>query len=274
MSVDPGDFAYISAFIRESCAIVLEPGKEYLVESRLMPIVRERGLASLGALVGELKKRPQNGIHSTVVEAMTTNETSFFRDVAPFEGLRLSVLPDMIARRGAERRLRIWCGAASSGQEPYSLAIQLLEHFPALAAWDVRIFATDISRDILQRAASGSYSQLEVNRGLPASLLVKYFERRGLSWVVKDAVRRLVQFEELNLIRPWRGVSPSDIVFMRNVLIYFDVPTKKEILGRIRQVMRPDGYLFLGSAETTMNIDPTFTRVQLGQSSAYRIGAA
>ena len=274
MVLDPGDFAYVSAFIRESSAIVLETGKEYLVESRLMPIVREQGLGSLGALVAQLKKRPQNGLHLRVVEAMTTNETSFFRDIAPFEGLRLKVLPDLVARRAADRRLCIWCGAASSGQEPYSLVILMLEHFPELATWDVKVIATDISRDILARARGGRYSQLEVNRGLPAPLLVKYFDRSGMEWTIKESVRKLVQFDELNLIRPWKGLPACDIVFMRNVLIYFDVPTKKDILSRIRQVMRPNGYLFLGSAETTMNIDSNFTRVQLDRSSCYRIGDA
>jgi chemotaxis protein methyltransferase CheR len=239
-----------------------------------MPIVREEKLNSISALVAQLRKRPQNGLHMRVVEAMTTNETSFFRDVAPFEGLRLHALPDLIARRASERRLRIWCGAASSGQEPYSLAMLMLEHFPALATWDVKIIATDLSQEILQRAKTGRYSQLEVNRGLPAPMLIKYFERAGLEWQIKDSVRKLVQFEELNLIRPWKGLPSCDFVFMRNVLIYFDVPTKKDILGKIRKVMRPDGYLFLGSAETTMNIDSNFNRVQLGKSSCYSIAGA
>lgn len=274
MALDPADFAYISAFIRESSAIILESGKEYLVDSRLMPIVREEGLASIAALVVQLRKRPLNGLHARVVEAMTTNETSFFRDVAPFDGVRLRILPDLITRRTAERRLRIWCGAASSGQEPYSLAMLILEHFPVLANWDVKIVATDISRDILQRCKTGRYSQFEVNRGLPAPMLVKYFEHAGKEWSIKESVRKLVQFEEMNLIRPWKGLPNCDIVFMRNVLIYFDVPTKKDILGKIRRVMRPDGYLFLGSAETTMNIDSNFTRVPLEKSSCYSIGGA
>ena len=274
MAIDPQDFAYISAFIRENSAIVLETGKEYLVEARLSPIVSQEGLPSLAALVARLRQRPLNGLHSRVVEAMTTNETSFFRDVAPFDGLRQTTLPELIARRSSERRLRIWCGAASSGQEPYSLAILILEHFPALANWDVKILATDLSRDILARSKAGRYSQLEVNRGLPAPLLIKYFERVGMEWSVKESVRRLVQFEEMNLIRPWRAIPSCDIVFMRNVLIYFDVPTKKTILEKIRGVMRSDGYLFLGSAETTMNIDPNFNRVQLGRSSCYSIVGA
>lgn len=273
-TLDPRDFSYISSFIRESSAIVLEVGKEYLVDSRLMPIVREEGLPSLAALVELLKKRPQNGLHAKVVEAMTTNETSFFRDITPFDGMRLQLLPELIARRSEERRLRIWCGAASSGQEPYSLAMLMLEHFPVLDGWDVKIIATDLSRDILKRAEAGRYSQLEVNRGLPTPLLIKYFVRNGLNWCVNDRVRKLVQFDEMNLIRPWKPLPSCDIVFMRNVLIYFDVPTKRDILGKVRQVMRPDGHLILGSAETTMNIDPNFTRVSLGKSSCYSITGA
>ena len=277
MTPSADEISRLCQLVNELSGIQWDATKGYLIETRLVPLLKAFGFANFRQLVEGVRRGHNPDLRRAFIDAITTRETLFFRDETPFQALREKLLPEIIAakrRPGQSRRLRLWSAACSSGQEPYSLAIQLLEHFPALAAWDVRIFATDISRDILQRAASGSYSQLEVNRGLPASLLVKYFERRGLSWVVKDAVRRLVQFEELNLIRPWRGVSPSDIVFMRNVLIYFDVPTKKEILGRIRQVMRPDGYLFLGSAETTMNIDPTFTRVPLGQSSAYRIGAA
>lgn len=274
MPIDAADFAYVSAFVREHSAIVLEPGKEYLVESRLMPIVREHKFASLSALVLALKQRSVPGLQGRVVEAMTTNETSFFRDATPFEALRLKVLPGLIARRQGERRLRVWCGAASSGQEPYSLAILLLEHFPMLSSWDVRIVATDLSREILQKARSGRYTQLEVNRGLPAPLLVKYFERSGLDWTVREPVRRLVQFEEMNLVRPWLRLPPSDLVMLRNVLIYFDVPTKRDILAKVRQVLRPDGYLFLGSAETTMNIDASFERLQVEKASCYSLAAA
>lgn len=272
MSLDPGDFTYISTFVRQSSAIVLETGKEYLVESRLMPVIRQEGLASISALVSQLRRTTQSPLHARVVEAMTTNETSFFRDVAPFDAMRQVIIPQMIANRANEKKLRIWCGAASSGQEPYSLAIMLMEHFPVLQSWDVQIYATDISNEILERSRAGKYSQLEVNRGLPATLLVKYFDRVGLEWVVKPAVRKLVRFEYLNLIRPWNGVPASDVVFMRNVLIYFDLPTKKEIFARIRKTMKPDGYMFLGGAETTMNIDTVFTRMPIGKTACYTLG--
>ena len=273
MPLDPGDFTYISTYVRQSAAIVLEAGKEYLVESRLLPVIRDEGFPSISALVSQLRRSTQSPLHARVVEAMTTNETSFFRDVAPFDAMRQVVIPELITRRAAERRLRIWCGAASSGQEPYSLAIMLIEHFPILQNWDVQIYATDISTEILERSRLGRYSQLEVNRGMPAPLLVKYFDRVGLEWVVKPAVRKLVRYEFMNLIKPWTTVQPSDVVFMRNVLIYFDPTVKKDILGKIRKIMRPDGYMFLGGAETTMNIDANFTRVQLGKTSCYTLTA-
>lgn len=272
MSIDPGDFAYISAFIRENSAIVLETGKEYLVEGRLAPVLREEKLQTFTALVEKLKSRPQNALHQRVMEAMTTNETSFFRDIVPFEAMRLHVLPEVIARRSVERSLRIWCGAASSGQEPYSLAMLILEHFPQLATWDVKIIATDISQGMLKKCKTGHYGQLEVNRGLPAAMLVKYFDRIGMEWSVSQPMRNLVQFEEMNLIRPWRPLPVCDVVFMRNVLIYFDMDIKRDILRRVRTVMHPKGYLFLGAAETTLNIDPNYARTQVGTMSCYRLG--
>jgi chemotaxis protein methyltransferase CheR len=268
------DFDYIRAFVRDQAAIVLEPGKEYLVESRLGPVARSAGLPSIAALVTEMRRQPPNGLHRTVVEAMTTNETSFFRDVSPFEAMRTLIVPELIASRAGERRLRIWCGAASTGQEPYSLAMLLVEHFPALAGWDVKIIATDISREVLDRARAGRYSQLEVNRGLPAPLLIKHFERAGTEWVIKERVRKLVQFDELNLVRPWTGLPPCDIVFLRNVLIYFDVATKRHILEGMRRVLRPDGSLFLGSAETTTNITTGFVRQAIGKASCYRLATS
>src|SRR5690348_7230774 len=189
-----------------------------------------------------------------VVEAMTTNETSFFRDVHPFETLRTKVLPELVQVRGPGRALRIWCAAASTGQEPYSIAMLLREHFPAAAA-TVQLVATDINRAVLARAQSGVFRQLEVNRGLPAAMLIKYFEKSGLDWQLKPEIRRMVTFAEANLLEQWPIVGEQDIVFMRNVLIYFDVPTKRRILARVREAMANDGVLFLGGAETTTGID-------------------
>jgi len=202
---------------------------------------------------------------------MTTNETSFFRDFHPFEDLKKIVLPALIARRSAERELRIWCAASSSGQEPYSLAMLIRESFPKLVSWKVHILATDLSTDILARAREGRYSQLEVNRGLPATLLVKYFEKRGCDWYLRDDIREMVEYQIVNLAGPWPFLPAMDIVMIRNVLIYFSVETKKEILAKVRRVLMPDGYFFLGAAETTFGIDTSFERVQLERATCYQV---
>lgn len=270
MPISPTDFDFVRAMVRKESAIALEPGKEYLVESRLTTLARQVGLVTADQLIEEVRRKPDNGLRYKIVEAMTTNETSFFRDVAPFDALREHVLPDLIARRAAQKSLRIWCGAASTGQEPYSLAMLIREHFPALASWRVEIVATDISREVLDRAHTGRYSQLEVNRGLPASMLVKYFEKEGIAWRVKAPLRDMITFREMNLIGSWTGVDNADIVMMRNVLIYFDVTIKKQILANVRRVMRADGYFMLGSAESTMNIDDKYKRVPVGRTSCYQ----
>jgi len=257
--------------VRNDSAIALEVGKEYLVESRLATLARQEGLPSIEQLIADARKKPDGGLRYKIVEAMTTNETSFFRDVAPFDALREHVLPDLIARRASQRALRIWCGAASTGQEPVSLAMLIREHFPVLASWRVEIVATDISREVLDRARAGRYSQLEVNRGLPAPLLVKYFEKDSIHWRVKASIRDMIVYRELNLIGPWAGVDNSDVVLVRNVLIYFDLETKKRILANVRRMMRPDSYFLMGSAESTMNIDDKFKRIQVGRTSCYQI---
>jgi chemotaxis protein methyltransferase CheR len=234
-------------------------------------VARREGFASLNQLVEKLQSHYFDGLHRQVVEAMTTNETSFFRDFHPFEALRKIVLPDLIAKRGQTRELAIWCAACSAGQEPYSLAMLMREHFPQLAGWRVRILATDLSTDILARAREGRYSQIEVNRGLPAPLLLKYFRKQGCDWYLRDDIRRMVDFQIVNLAAPWPPLAPLDFVMLRNVLIYFSIETKKEILAKVRRVLKPDGYLFLGAAETTFNIDEGFERVQLERAACYRV---
>jgi chemotaxis protein methyltransferase CheR len=270
--ISPEDFAFISRFIYDESAIVLEVGKEYLVESRLLTTARKRGLKDIHELVDQLRRAPTAELQRMVVEAMTTNETSFFRDVDPFEALRKAVLPELLKARAADRRLRIWCGAASSGQEPYSIAMLLREHFPQLAGWKVDLVSSDISIEMLERCRGARYSQLEVGRGLPAPLLVKYFERDGALWRLRPEIRDMVGFFELNLAGPWPSMEPFDVVFMRNVLIYFDTDTKRQILGKIKRLLRPDGYLFLGGAETTFNIDDGFVRETSDRVSFYRLG--
>lgn len=267
----PDDFAFVCRLVRDRSAIVLEAGKEYLVEARLTPVARKYQLGSLGELVARLRSPAEQELRTRVVEAMVTTETSFFRDLAPFEGLRKTVLPELIAARGTERRLNVWSAACSSGQEPYSAAILLRDHFPELAAWRVSILATDLSADILAKAREGLYSQVEANRGLPAAALVKHFRQEGSGWRVSDEVRRAVEFREMNLTRLWPALPKMDVVLLRNVMIYFDVDTKRAILSRVAKVLRPDGYLILGAAETTMNLDDSFRRVESLKGGFYKL---
>ncbi|HEU5170999.1 MAG TPA: protein-glutamate O-methyltransferase CheR [Gemmatimonadales bacterium] len=271
MPISPSEFDFVRELVRQRSAIVLEPGKEYLVESRLGTVARTEGFASLEQFLAELRNQPANGLHARVVEAMTTNETTFFRDIHPFDALRDAIIPDLLQRRAAERQLTIWCAASSSGQEPYSIAMLLREKGAQLAGWRIRILGTDLSGEMIARAREARYSQVEMNRGLPAPLLVKYFIKQGLEWQLKDDIRQMVEYREMNLAAPWPVLPAPDIVFIRNVLIYFDVATKKEILAKIRQAMRPDGYLFLGGAETTLNLDDAFHRTPLGKATAYRL---
>lgn len=271
MSLAAADFDFLCRFLYERSAIVLQPGKEYLAESRLIPLAKQQGLNGITALVASLRAAPANGLAQKVVEAMTTNETSFYRDTGPFEALRVHILPALVKATERERALRIWSAASSTGQEIYSTAMLIRDHFPQLAGWNLQLLATDLSRDVLARAREGRFNQLEVNRGLPAPMLVRHFERAGLDWQLKPDIRRMVEFRELNLSTAWPALGSFDLVFLRNVLIYFDVDTKRRILGRVRQVLKPHGYLFLGAAETTLMLDDGFERVTFDKTTAYRV---
>nr|WP_258562704.1 protein-glutamate O-methyltransferase CheR [Nocardioides sp. MAH-18] len=200
---------------------------------------------------------------------MTTNETSWFRDTDPYTTLRETIFPEL-ARNRPRKQLRVWAAACSSGQEPYSIVMTAMDT-PALAGWRVDVTATDLSEEMLERGRRGEYSQLEVNRGLPATTLVRHFERQGLNWRINQSIRERVEFRHLNLTRPFPPMGQFDVVFLRNVLIYFDMPTKREVLQRVRQVLAPDGHLFLGAAEMTMGVDDAWERVPAGRSSVYRI---
>ncbi len=265
------DFDYVRDLVRKRSAIVLEQEKSYLIESRLLPLARREGFASIDEVIAKLRLSGFSTLHGKVVEAMTTNETSFFRDLHPFEAFRKVVLPDLVTRRASARQLRFWCAASSTGQEPYSIAMVIREHFPQLANWDIKILATDLSTQVLEKARSGCFNQTEVNRGLPAPMMMKYFDRQGMNWQLKDNVREMVEFRLLNLIEAWPNLPQMDIVFIRNVLIYFDVQTKKDILGKIRRILRPDGFLFLGGAESTLNLDDSFVRTEIEKASIYRL---
>ncbi|QCX28564.1 CheR family methyltransferase [Nocardioides jishulii] len=269
MSLSADAFAFVRDHVRAESAIVLDAGKVYLVDSRLMPLARACGHADVTEFVRHVQRTRDPVLLRRVVEALTTNETSFYRDNDPFVALRQDVLPALAARR-PQRRLRIWTAACSTGQEPYSVAMAVRET-PAIQRFYVDILGTDLSEEVLERARRAEYSQLEVNRGLPATTLVRHFQRSGASWKLNPEIASMVKFSRLNLTRPFGPIGQFDVVFLRNVLIYFDVETKRDVLRRVRQVMAPDGYLFLGAAEMTMGVDDSWERVPAGRSSVYRI---
>lgn len=266
----PAAFAYLRQLLHREAGIALDDGKEYLVQARLGPVARRLGLESVDGLVSELRRRPGSELEREVVEALVTTETSFFRDVHPFESLREVVLPELISRRRSLRTLRIWSAACSSGQEPYSIAILLRESFPELEAWDVRILASDVSRAMIERARAGRYTQLEINRGLPTALLLRYFERDGLFWRAVEPIRRMVELREINLTRPLPPLPAMDLIFLRNVLIYFGPEARRRILERVLERLAPDGYLLVGGAETLVGEADLVDRVQIGRTSYYR----
>jgi chemotaxis protein methyltransferase CheR len=270
VTVGVHELAFVRDLVYRRSAIVVEAGKEYLVEARLAPLARAEGFASIDEMVAKLRTQPANALHFKVVEAMTTNETSFFRDQHPFEALRAEILPALRKARSVSRSIRIWSAACSTGQEAYSCAMTVREHFPDLFGWNIRIMGTDLASTMVARAKEGLFNQIEVNRGLPAPLLLKYFDRNGVHWQIKQSIRDMFEVSQMNLIDPWPGLPRCDVIFLRNVLIYFDVPTKRAILGRIRHVLAPDGYLFLGGAETTLGVNDSFERVQVGKSVFYR----
>jgi chemotaxis protein methyltransferase CheR len=269
------DFRFIQDLVRDRTSIVLDEGKEYLAICRLDSIVRSEGLQSLGHLVELLRQGGSTSsdqrLEQRVVDALTTNETSWFRDLHPFESLRTHVLPDLIERKQRSRSLTIWSAACASGQESYSLAMAIREYFPQLAGWQLTILATDISTAMLERTRAGRYGAIEINRGLPAHMLVEYFHRDGVEWAIDDSIRSMVTVQHCNLAGAWPPMPPMDLVLMRNVMIYFDVETKSQVLRRAREVLAPHGYLLLGAAETTLNLDDGFERSPVGMTGWYRL---
>lgn len=263
-------FDYLRRLIYESSAIVLESDKRYLLEARLRPVLLREQMGSFDELVARLGRGDAAPLRQRVVEAMTTHETSFFRDIHPFEVFRKNIIPQMLLERSAQKRLNIWCGASSTGQEPYSIALIIKECGLGLAGWTTQLIATDLSAEIITRARNAVFSQLDVNRGLPAPLLIKYFEKTGLEWRLKEEIRRMVEFKQLNLVTAWPQFPEFDVVFLRNVLIYFDVPTKKAIFDKLSRVMRPGAYLFLGGVETTLNLSNDFKQVLFGSTTVYQ----
>ena len=264
----PQDFEYLSNLLKRRSGLSLTPDKVYLLESRLTPLARRSGLEGLEALVAELRRTNSESLMREVTEAMTTNESFFFRDNTPFNLFRDQVLPVLRQRRAATKKVRIWCAACSNGQEPYSLAFILDQQRHQWADWKIEILGTDIAQGVLEKARKGVYSQFEVQRGLPISLLMKYFNQEGEAWQLSSEIRQMVTFKETNLLKDFSHLGKFDAVFCRNVLIYFDHPTKANVLERIRQSMPPDGALFLGAAETVLGVTDRFRPVR-GQHGLY-----
>jgi chemotaxis protein methyltransferase CheR len=270
MKVGPLQFAFLRDLLRRRTGVVIDAEKEYLVVARLMPIVRQRRIPSLDTLIDRLRKGIDPTLERDILSAMMTHETSFFRDKSPFETLR-TLLPALVERRAAQKQLTFWSAACSTGQEPYSLAMLVNEHFrDVLASWRVRIIASDFSEDVLARAREGLFSDLETARGLSPQLMARYFRPLQGKWSISQDCRRLVEFRPINLNDTWPLMPPCDVVFLRNVMIYFDVPTRTKLVERMRRALRPDGLLFLGGAETLIGIDNGYERLTGTGCSYYR----
>ncbi len=264
----PEDFKFLSQLVNKRSGLVLTEDKAYLLESRLMPVARKRGMKGLEDLISAIRSRNEEDLLRAVTEAMTTNESFFFRDIKPFDTFRDVILPELLKSRAAKKSFRIWCAAASSGQEPYSLAMVLKEQAAKLAGWSHKIIATDISTEMLEKARNGIYSQFEVQRGLPIQMLLKYFQKSNGVWQIDSSLREMVEFKEFNLLNDPAPLGAFDVVFCRNVLIYFDQPTKTRILDWISRLIPADGRLFLGGAETVLGISDQFKPVP-GQRGVY-----
>ncbi|GAK33142.1 chemotaxis protein CheR [Iodidimonas nitroreducens] len=264
----PQDFDFLSSLLKRRSGLTLNPDKVYLLESRLTPLARRSGMDSLDALIAELRRSGSETLLRDVTEAMTTNESFFFRDRTPFDLFRDQVLPMLYQRRSTTKKIRIWCAACSTGQEPYSLAFELKKQEAKWRDWSIEIVGTDISRPVLQKARDGVYSQFEVQRGLPIQLLMKHFTQEGDIWRLSEDIRKMVTFREFNLLDNFAALGKFDVIYCRNVLIYFDQPTKSNVLDRMRGLLPTDGTLFLGAAETVLGITDRFRPVR-GQRGMY-----
>lgn len=254
-------YEFVRQLLKSRSGLQLTDDKQYLVESRLLPLARRAGLTTIDNLIASVRNNQASVLADEIVEAMTTNETFFFRDKIPFEQFKTIIMPAIMAARARQRRIRIWCAAASTGQEPYSLAMCLKEMASQLQGWHIEILGTDISQSVLEKAKSGLYSQFEVQRGLPIQLLVKYFSRQGEMWQIAPELRAMVQYRSWNLLNDLSSLGRFDIVFCRNVLIYFDQETKTSTLERLHAVIERDGYFVLGAAETVVGLTDSFKSV-------------
>jgi chemotaxis protein methyltransferase CheR len=267
------DFELFSTLLRQRSGLVLTPDKAYLLESRLMPIARKQGMKGLDDLAGAIRARREESLLRSITEAMTTNESSFYRDQKPFDQFKATVLPNLLLSRASKRQIRIWSAACSSGQEAYSLAMLLEEEKSRVAGWRIEIVGTDLSAEMVERARAGVYTQFEVQRGLPITHLVKYFKQNGDKWQISQEIRAMAQFREFNLLTDLSPLGQFDVVFCRNVLIYFDQPTKGKVLEAIARQMPADGVLYLGGAETVLGITDKFKPVE-GQRGLYQLTRA
>ncbi|QDT64258.1 CheR family methyltransferase [Calycomorphotria hydatis] len=268
--MEPHDYKFLADFLKDTSGLILGENKSYLIDSRLTPLSREFGLDGPIAVVSELKKDKQGKLAKAIAEAMTTNETSFFRDRTPFDELKSRLLPELISARKMQRKLRIWCAAGSTGQEPYSILMTLDEAFPELRHWNIELVATDLATEPIRKAKEGIYSQFEVQRGLPIQNLVKHFDQVEAGWQIKEEIRNRVRWEQLNLLESFQHLFTFDIIFCRNVLIYFDTPTKTEILTRMHRQLHPDGFLILGAAETVIGVTEQYKRYSDCRAAVYR----
>jgi chemotaxis protein methyltransferase CheR len=268
--MNSADFDFLATLLKDGSGLVLTPDKAYLLESRLAPVARKHGFGNIDELVRAMRGPRKDVLGRDVIEAMTTNESFFFRDIKPFDIFRTLVLPEIMQRRAAARSIRIWCAAAATGQEPYTLAMVLHEEAAKLAGWQTSILATDISLEALEKAKAGLYTQFEVQRGLSIQRLVKYFTQEGQHWRIKPELRQMVQYRQFNLLTSPKLLGTFDVVFCRNVLIYFDQPTKGKVLEAIAGVMEKESCLFLGGAETVFGITNAFEPVP-GHHGVYRV---
>ena len=269
------EIVWLRRLLKKRSGVVLDPEKSYLAEMRLATLAHAEGFGSMADLLDSLRTEEEWGLlHRKVVDAMMVTETSFFRDLYTFQALRTAILPQLIERRAADRTLHIWCAACASGQEPYSIAMLIRDHFPQLLNWNLRLIGSDVSETMLTRARAGIYSQIEVNRGLPAPLLVRHFEQRGDDWRVRDPIRRMVEYRDINLSSTLPALPPMDIVLLRNVLIYFDGFTRRAVLESVARCLRPDGTLILGGGEATVNLDRAFEAAAIGRAVTYRLRRA
>lgn len=265
------DFEYIRAFARDKTSIIIGSDRDHFIESRVGPVADSEGFGSIQELCQALRaSRDLTNLHLKVIDAITTNETLFFRDIHPFDALRTDIIPELMAA-APNRKLHFWSAACSTGQEPYSIALTIREHFPSLWPGLVSIDATDLVGRVLDQARRGCYSSLEVKRGMPEPLLARYFRHEGNHWKLRDEIRQMVRFSQMNLSDSWPSMPGYDVIFMRNVLIYFEVEAKRRILSHVARQMQPNGYFIMGSAETPIGLCPQFQAHRVGQAVVYRL---